>query len=113
MTVKVGINGFGRVGRQVIKAIGDYHAGQLEVVAFNDIGNLLNMIAGRAGHESRPGGLGQFDHIKAVIDVGKRCVVALMPMPESGENCPPVIPYILLFITMAVISIFLRAAWIK
>jgi glyceraldehyde 3-phosphate dehydrogenase len=43
MTVKVGINGFGRVGRQVFKAIGDYHADQLEVVAFNDIGDLETM----------------------------------------------------------------------
>ena len=43
MTVKVGINGFGRVGRQVFKAIGDYHPDQLEVVAFNDIGNLETM----------------------------------------------------------------------
>lgn len=43
MTVKVGINGFGRVGRQVFKAIGDYHSGDLEVVAFNDIGDLNTM----------------------------------------------------------------------
>jgi glyceraldehyde 3-phosphate dehydrogenase len=43
MSVKVGINGFGRVGRQVFKAIGDYHSDQLEVVAFNDIGNLETM----------------------------------------------------------------------
>lgn len=43
MTVKVGINGFGRVGRQVIKAIRDYHSGELEVVAFNDIGDLPTM----------------------------------------------------------------------
>ena len=25
MTVRVGINGFGRIGRQVLKAIRDYH----------------------------------------------------------------------------------------
>ncbi len=43
MTVKVGINGFGRIGRQVLKAIRDYHAGTLEVVAFNDIGDLPTM----------------------------------------------------------------------
>jgi glyceraldehyde 3-phosphate dehydrogenase len=43
MTVKVGINGFGRIGRQVLKAIQDYHAGELEVVAFNDIGDLKTM----------------------------------------------------------------------
>ncbi len=43
MTVKVGINGFGRIGRQVIKAIRDYHPEELEVVAFNDIGDLKTM----------------------------------------------------------------------
>jgi len=43
MTVKVGINGFGRVGRQVLKAIRDLHSNALEVVAFNDIGDLKTM----------------------------------------------------------------------
>lgn len=43
MTVKVGINGFGRIGRQVLKAIRDYHGDELEVVAFNDIGDLKTM----------------------------------------------------------------------
>ena len=37
MTVKVGINGFGRIGRQVLKAIKEYHGDQLEVVAINDL----------------------------------------------------------------------------
>lgn len=43
MTVKVGINGFGRIGRQVLKAIRDRHPGELEVVAFNDIGDMKTM----------------------------------------------------------------------
>jgi glyceraldehyde 3-phosphate dehydrogenase len=43
MSVKVGINGFGRIGRQVIKAIRDYYPNDLEVVAFNDIGDLPTM----------------------------------------------------------------------
>ena len=43
MAVKVGINGFGRIGRQVLKAIMDYHPNELEVVAFNDIGDLKQM----------------------------------------------------------------------
>lgn len=43
MTVKVGINGFGRIGRQVLKAMRDYHSDELEVVAFNDIGDLKTM----------------------------------------------------------------------
>jgi glyceraldehyde 3-phosphate dehydrogenase len=43
MTTKVGINGFGRIGRQVLKAIRDYYPDTLEVVAFNDIGDLPTM----------------------------------------------------------------------
>jgi glyceraldehyde 3-phosphate dehydrogenase len=43
MTVKVGINGFGRIGRQVLKAIRDDHADVLDVVAFNDLGDLPTM----------------------------------------------------------------------
>jgi glyceraldehyde 3-phosphate dehydrogenase len=43
MTVQVGINGFGRIGRQVLKAIRDEYPDELEVVAFNDIGDLPTM----------------------------------------------------------------------
>ena len=37
MPVRVGINGFGRIGRQVFKAIHDLHPDKLEVVAINDL----------------------------------------------------------------------------
>ncbi len=37
MAVKVGINGFGRIGRQVFKAIHDFHSDELQVVAVNDL----------------------------------------------------------------------------
>mgnify|MGYP001340872374 CR=1 FL=1 len=37
MAVRVGINGFGRIGRQVFKAIQERHAGAVEVVAVNDL----------------------------------------------------------------------------
>ncbi|MBN1372522.1 MAG: type I glyceraldehyde-3-phosphate dehydrogenase [Anaerolineaceae bacterium] len=37
MTTKVGINGFGRIGRQVLKAIMERYPGELEVVAVNDL----------------------------------------------------------------------------
>jgi glyceraldehyde 3-phosphate dehydrogenase len=43
MAVKVGINGFGRIGRQVLKAIRDFHPEELDVEAFNDIGDLKTM----------------------------------------------------------------------
>jgi glyceraldehyde 3-phosphate dehydrogenase len=37
MSVKVGINGFGRIGRQVLKAIKEFYPEKLEVVAINDL----------------------------------------------------------------------------
>jgi glyceraldehyde 3-phosphate dehydrogenase len=37
MTTRIGINGFGRIGRQVLRATMERHPGQLEVVAVNDL----------------------------------------------------------------------------
>ncbi len=39
MPLRIGINGFGRIGRQVYKAIHDLHPDNLEVVAVNDLTN--------------------------------------------------------------------------
>ncbi|MEW5978853.1 MAG: type I glyceraldehyde-3-phosphate dehydrogenase [Acidobacteriota bacterium] len=37
MAYKIGINGFGRIGRQVLRAIKERHPQELEVVAINDL----------------------------------------------------------------------------
>ena len=37
MVTRVGINGFGRIGRQVFKALRDYYPEEIEVVAVNDL----------------------------------------------------------------------------
>lgn len=37
MVTKVGINGFGRIGRQVFKALRDYYPDDIQVVAVNDL----------------------------------------------------------------------------
>ena len=37
MATRIGINGFGRIGRQVLKAIKERHGSELEVVAINDL----------------------------------------------------------------------------
>jgi glyceraldehyde 3-phosphate dehydrogenase len=37
MTTRIGINGFGRIGRQSLKAILERHPGELEVVGINDL----------------------------------------------------------------------------
>ena len=37
MTTRIGINGFGRVGRLTFRGIKQYHSDELEVVAINDL----------------------------------------------------------------------------
>ena len=37
MATKIGINGFGRIGRLALRTINQYHQGSLEVVAINDL----------------------------------------------------------------------------
>ena len=37
MTVKIGINGFGRIGRLVFRTIKERHPNEIEVVAVNDL----------------------------------------------------------------------------
>jgi glyceraldehyde 3-phosphate dehydrogenase len=43
MAVKIGINGFGRIGRQVYKAIRERYDSAIDVVAVNDIGDIKTM----------------------------------------------------------------------
>jgi len=37
MTTRIGINGFGRVGRLTLRAVNQYHKGKLEVAVINDL----------------------------------------------------------------------------
>jgi glyceraldehyde 3-phosphate dehydrogenase len=66
MAVKVGVNGFGRIGRQVLKAIRDFHRDELEFAAFNDIGDLKTM-AHLLKYDSN---YGRFDGTVEVVDDG-------------------------------------------
>lgn len=68
MTVKVGINGFGRIGRQVLKAMRDYYPDYLEVAAFNDIGDLTTM-AHLLKYDSNYG------HFNATVEVGENKLI--------------------------------------
>jgi glyceraldehyde 3-phosphate dehydrogenase len=43
MATKIGINGFGRIGRQVLKIMKEKYPDMFDVVAFNDLGNLKTM----------------------------------------------------------------------
>src|SRR5215471_822983 len=43
MAIRIGINGFGRIGRQVYKAIREHYDNEIDVVAVNDIGRIKIM----------------------------------------------------------------------
>ncbi len=43
MAIRVGINGFGRIGRQVLKAMKENYSDDINIVAFNDLGDLPMM----------------------------------------------------------------------
>ncbi|MBE2270346.1 MAG: type I glyceraldehyde-3-phosphate dehydrogenase [Anaerolinea sp.] len=44
MAIRVGINGFGRIGRQVVRTMRERYPGQIDIVAFNDLGDLDTMM---------------------------------------------------------------------
>jgi glyceraldehyde 3-phosphate dehydrogenase (phosphorylating) len=43
MATRIGINGLGRIGRQVLKVIVEQYSKEFDVVAFNDLGDLTTM----------------------------------------------------------------------
>ena len=61
MAIKVCINGFGRIGRQVLRVIRDLYPDQIDVVAFNDLGDLETM-AHLFRHDSNYGNYPGQDH---------------------------------------------------
>ena len=87
MAVKVGINGFGRIGRQVLKAIRDMYPRELEVAAFNDIGDLKTM-AHLIKYDSN---YGRFDGTVEVAD--DALVVNGKKIKVFKESDPGAIPW--------------------
>lgn len=87
MTVKVGINGFGRIGRQVLKAIRDFHPNELEVVAFNDLGDNKTM-AHLLKYDSNYG------HFDGTVEIqGDDLVIDGKPVTSFKESDPANIPW--------------------
>src|SRR5512136_897516 len=87
MAVKVGINGFGRIGRQVLKAIRDSYPETLEVVAFNDIGDTKTM-AHLLKYDST---YGRFDGTVEIVEDG--LVVDGKKVKVFKETSPSAIPW--------------------
>ncbi|MGJ8628291.1 MAG: type I glyceraldehyde-3-phosphate dehydrogenase [Sulfitobacter sp.] len=87
MTIKLGINGFGRIGRNVLRAILERSAGDLDVVAINDLAPLetnahlfeFDSVHGRFG---APVILGD-----GTLDVGRG------PIRVTSERAPDKLPW--------------------
>ena len=87
MTVKVAINGFGRIGRNVLRAIVESGRTDIEVVAINDLGPVetnahllrFDSIHGRFGHEVKVHG--------DTIDVGRG------PIKVTAIKDPAALPH--------------------
>ena len=63
MTIKIGINGFGRIGRLVARALSEYKIKDVELVAINSPGAIetsahllrYDSVHGRFGHDVKVG----------------------------------------------------------
>jgi len=95
VTVKVAINGFGRIGRNVLRAIVESGRDDIEVVAINDLGpvqtnaHLLryDSIHGRFPHDVKVSG--------NTIDVGRG------PIQVTAEKDPAALPHAALGVDVA------------
>jgi glyceraldehyde 3-phosphate dehydrogenase len=93
--VKVAINGFGRIGRNVLRAIVESGRDDIEVVAINDLGSVqanahllrYDSIHGRFPHEVKISG--------NTIDVGRG------PIQVTAEKDPAALPHVALGVDVA------------
>ncbi len=87
MAVRVGINGFGRIGRLVFRAIREYYPDTLEVVAANDLGDLKTM-AHLLKYDSNYG------RLNGTVEVtGEGLLVDGKPLRMFRESDPGAIPW--------------------
>ncbi|MEM7288928.1 MAG: type I glyceraldehyde-3-phosphate dehydrogenase [Pseudomonadota bacterium] len=100
MTVKVGINGFGRIGRNVLRAIIESGRNDIEVVAINDLGPVetnAHLMRYDSVHGKFPGTVTVDGD---TIDVGQG------PIKVSAERDPKALPWGEVDIAMECTGIF-------
>jgi glyceraldehyde 3-phosphate dehydrogenase len=84
MSIKIGINGFGRIGRNVLRAAAETGSG-LEVVAVNDIGD-SRTFAHLLKHDTAMGTFGpSVEACEDAIVVGGR-PIRFLSIPEAGAQ---------------------------
>ncbi|MGI6208535.1 MAG: type I glyceraldehyde-3-phosphate dehydrogenase [Anaerolineae bacterium] len=113
MALKVGINGFGRIGRQVLKALRDNYKGDVQVVAINDITD-ARTLAHLLKYDSNYGIFPESVEVAdgALIVGGDRIVVHAVrnpaEIPWGDQGCEIVIESTGLFTDAAKASAHLR-----
>ena len=88
MTVRVAINGFGRIGRNVLRAIYESGRGDIEVVAINDLGSVdinAHLLRYDSVHGTFPGAVKVNG---ASIDIGRGS-----PIRVTAERDPKTLPW--------------------
>lgn len=87
MSTKIAINGFGRIGRMVLRALHETGSNDLEVVAINDLGSaahLSHLLKYDSVHGPFPG---------EVSTDGKNIIVNGRTIPVSAERDPASLPW--------------------
>ena len=87
MATRIGINGFGRIGRNFYRAVADSRAGELEIVAVNDLAD-PKVLAHLLKYDSVLGIFGQDVHVSGDgISIGGKTVRVL------SETDPAALPW--------------------
>jgi len=86
MSIKIAINGFGRIGRQVFKNVEESHP-NLEVVAINDLTD-TKTLAHLLKHDSNYGNYG-----KEITATSKSIIVGGREIPVLAEKDPEKLPW--------------------
>lgn len=85
--IRVGVNGFGRIGRQVVKAFREHYPDTVEIVAFNDLGD-LNTMAHLFRYDSNYG------RFLGTVEVSeKSLIVDGLEIKAFAERDPSAIPW--------------------
>ncbi|QDH16528.1 type I glyceraldehyde-3-phosphate dehydrogenase [Swingsia samuiensis] len=92
MAVKVAINGFGRIGRLVLRAIIESGRSDIEVVAINDLGSVevnAHLLAYDSVHRALPGKV-RTEGSSLIIEANGR---TYGPIKVSSERDPEKVPF--------------------
>jgi glyceraldehyde 3-phosphate dehydrogenase len=88
MALRLGINGFGRIGRQVFKAIRQRYAGEIEVVAVNDLTDdsmLAHLLKYDSIYRRYPGTVQASDGSLVVNDKGGTITIKSLAVRNPAE----------------------------